>query len=723
VKERFKNILSGIAGSYSQVFFSDNPWLALLLLLASFADPFIGLSGLISVIYAMIAAHILGLNATYIRNGSYTYNVLLTGMAMGAYFQFNTVFIAMLAISSVLSLVISVWLASWMARYRVPFLSIPFILSVWIIFLNARGLQTNLLTERNVFICHSLFAEKVRAISAGIEQSGLHHVLLLYFKTMASIFFQDKIVAGLLISLGLLISSRITFVLSWLGFLSGYVFFRFMYGAAAGNDFFYVGSNYIFSAIALAGFYLVPSLSSYLLIIFSTPLIAFFTAALLKIVGPYYLPLYSMPFSVTVILIIAVLNNRYSVKYLDFVQYQLYSPEKNLYAFHTYMERFRKDTYFHIHLPFYGEWSVSQGHSGNITHKEDWRFAWDFVVTSEHGQTFRLPGKNISDFYCFSLPVLASADGVVITVEDGIEDNTIGDVNLQDNWGNTIIIKHGDHLYSKLSHLKKGSIKVKTGDQVKRGELIAACGNSGRSPEPHIHFQLQTTPYIGAPTLDYPISYYVVKKDNAYKLHAFDIPKEGELIMRPSPTPLIRQAFHFIPGMKLNFEVMRGDKQSAETWEVFTDAFNSSYLYCAETKSTAHFTNNDTLFYFTGFSGDKDSLLYYFYLAAYKVVMSYYPGLETRDRLPVETSRNLFLKPLQDIVAPFYIFMRPSYRSVFKEQDNKQSPGKLCIQSGIYENESQQTAPVQFEIELSDNRIHKISITKSTLCMTAKNTG
>ena len=73
-------------------------------------------------------------------------------------------------------------------------------------------------------------------------------------------------------------------------------------------------------------------------------------------------------------------------------------------------------------------------------------------------------------------------------MKDGTDDNMIGDVNLKVNWCNTVSIKHSEKLFTKLSHLKRESIKVKEGDYVKRGDILALCGNSGRSPEPHIHF-------------------------------------------------------------------------------------------------------------------------------------------------------------------------------------------------------------------------------------------
>lgn len=717
MKEQLKYIKESIAGSYSQVFFSDNHWLSLFLLLASFIDPYVGLSGFISVVTALLLSKALGLNPVFVRNGTYTYNVLLSGLAMGAYFQFTGPYIFMLLVTALLTLLITLWLSAFTARYKLPFLSLPFILSLWIVFFNARSFHTGLLADRNIYQCGAFCSSFLSSFSHGLEFSGLPKLLLVYFKAMGSIFFQSNIIAGVLVTLGLLIYSRIAFVLSWLGFLSGYVFFTLTYSNLPVTD--YGGVNYIFSAIALAGFYLVPSVWSYLLVIIATPIIGLFISALGKIAAPYYLPLYSMPFSLVVILIISVLNNRYYFKYIYQVQYQLYSPEKNLYAFHTYTERFKKDTFLHIHLPFYGEWTVSQGHEGSMTHKDDYSFAWDFVVTDEHKRTFRPPGKLVSDFYCYALPVLAPADGYIVTLEDGIADNDIGDVNLSENWGNTIIIRHSDYLYSKISHIKKESFKVKEGDYVKKGDMLALCGSSGRSPEPHIHFQLQANPYIGAKTMQYPISYYLVKKQDGYQLRSFENPKEGEIISKPTATPLLKKAFHFIPGMKLAFEVNDGKNKHHENWEVFTDSLNDSYLYCAATASTAYFKNNDTLFYFTGFTGNKSSLLYYFYLAAYKVVLSYLPNLDIEDKLPVETYSNSFLKPLQDIVAPFYIFMRPVFKSRFSGIENILSPDKISILSQTGTAYKQ----VDFEIGLWDNKVQNIRVKGDNLWLSAENIG
>ena len=164
-------------------------------------------------------------------------------------------------------------------------------------------------------------------------------------------------------------------------------------------------------------------------------------------------------------------------------------------------------------------------------------------------KSFKLPGKELSDFFCYNVPVLAPASGIVSEVLDGIEDNPIGGVNLENNWGNTVIIKHADGLFSKLSHLTPYSIAVSPGSFVKKGDYIATCGNSGRSPEPHIHFQLQSSPYIGSKTLPYPLSYYILLQNGKYEFHSFDIPNERATISAVYTMPLMQQALSFIPAL------------------------------------------------------------------------------------------------------------------------------------------------------------------------------
>lgn len=90
--------------------------------------------------------------------------------------------------------------------------------------------------------------------------------------------------------------------------------------------------------------------------------------------------------------------------------------------------------------------------------------------------------------------------------------------------------------------MKSGDFRFKLGDFVKRGDVLSNCGNSGRSPEPHIHFQVQTIPKVGARTLDYPIASYILRRGTDFDLKIFEVPNEGDLIRNPEINPLLKQA-------------------------------------------------------------------------------------------------------------------------------------------------------------------------------------
>ena len=673
-----------IVNSYAQIFFSNHKWFAYLLLIASFIDPYLGISGLIAASASVFFAKWMGFNKETIQSGVYSYNSILVGFTIAVFYKMSLPFFGILLLASFLTMLLTVALTAFFSAYKIPFLSFPFILGVWMVLLGSRGFKAIELSERGIYAINDLYSfwgPDMAEMMQKLAEVKFPLLMDVYLKSLGAIFFQYNLLTGILIAVGLLIYSRIAFSLSVLGFLTGYFFVQYFQGNMTELEYSYIGFNYILTSIALGGFFMVPSWRSYVLVMVSAAVIALSISALGNFFSVFQLPIYSLPFSIVVMLMIYAMNNRYSLNGLNMVQYQLYSPEKNLYTFRNRLERFKNDTYFHIHLPYFGEWFVSQAHEGKITHKEDWRFAFDFVIADETQKTFKSPGEQLSDFYCYNLPVLAPAAGYVVTLVDGIEDNNIGDVNLGENWGNAIVIKHSDFLYSKITHIKQGSFKVKLGDYVRKGEVLATCGNSGRSPEPHIHFQMQSTPFVGAKTLKYPIAYYVSKLNGRYKFHSFDYPLEGQTVFRINSTALLKNNFDFVPGMTMDFVVDTNAEKSNVKWEVFVDAANQVYIYCHETQSVAYFVNNETLHYFTDFKGDRKSLLYYFYLGAHKILLGYYDQLEVKDVLPIDGFFTGFAKVIQDFAAPFGIYLKTQYTSKFVAIDDQMSPTKIKISS------------------------------------------
>jgi beta-lactamase superfamily II metal-dependent hydrolase len=153
-----------------------------------------------------------------------------------------------------------------------------------------------------------------------------------------------------------------------------------------------------------------------------------------------------------------------------------------------------------LSLPFKGQWLVQWGgDTEELNHHHNTlcqRFAFDFLGVDADGKTHKGDGTRNEDYFAFGREVFAPADGVVTEVIEGVRDNTPGSMNSFSALGNVVFVQHAKHEVSALAHLKQGSVMVKVGDTVKKGQLLGLCGNSGNSSEPHLHYQLQNTPVI-----------------------------------------------------------------------------------------------------------------------------------------------------------------------------------------------------------------------------------
>jgi murein DD-endopeptidase MepM/ murein hydrolase activator NlpD len=149
-------------------------------------------------------------------------------------------------------------------------------------------------------------------------------------------------------------------------------------------------------------------------------------------------------------------------------------------------------------LPFRGEWLVFWGgdtlaKNHHVTHKSQRRAA-DLVQVGADGKTHTGDGKKNGDYLAYGEEILATADGKVETVIDGVPENDPGTLNPYFATGNTVILRHDERTFSVYAHLQPKKIRVKPGQAVKRGAVLGLCGNSGNSSEPHLHFQIQDGP-------------------------------------------------------------------------------------------------------------------------------------------------------------------------------------------------------------------------------------
>ncbi|MFD2340196.1 M23 family metallopeptidase [Clavibacter tessellarius] len=166
--------------------------------------------------------------------------------------------------------------------------------------------------------------------------------------------------------------------------------------------------------------------------------------------------------------------------------------------------------------PVEGRWTAVNSPTDRIpshgTHGFGQTYAVDLLVAQEEAPSasdagrgsFRAPGSYAS----FGLPVLAPADAEVVAAVSDVRDHRGRSGPLGSTWfaveagmrelrgargmlGNHVVLRLADGSHFVLAHLRRGSVRVGPGGRVRTGEVIAECGNSGNSTEPHLHCQRQ----------------------------------------------------------------------------------------------------------------------------------------------------------------------------------------------------------------------------------------
>jgi murein DD-endopeptidase MepM/ murein hydrolase activator NlpD len=125
-------------------------------------------------------------------------------------------------------------------------------------------------------------------------------------------------------------------------------------------------------------------------------------------------------------------------------------------------------------LPYGDEVSfpIIQGYDAKLSHRGVERFTLDFGMP-------------------VGTPVHAARDGVVALVEDS---HDTGCAREQcGRFANFVVVLHSDGTTGEYFHLARGSVRVRRGEHVARGQWLALSGNTGFSTAPHLHFGVYRT--------------------------------------------------------------------------------------------------------------------------------------------------------------------------------------------------------------------------------------
>ena len=655
--EVFKHSWNAIVFSYASVLFSSKKTVGFVILALTFTNPEVGTCGLLGCVLTNLICAVLGIHKERIQKGLYGLNGLLVGLSFSAYHRLDFSLILFLLAACILVVFISLSLEHVLGYYLgLPILSVPFVFTSIVVYF--------------AFYNYSGFTLKSPEPILGILQVSfpeLPKILQFYFKSLGGILFLPNVFVGLILSGILFYSSRIAFFLSIIGFLVGASFHLFLKGNETDLSSGAVGFNYILTSIAVGGYFLIPQTGSFFLGTLAT-LVAVLMASFAKIfLTQFSIPVLVFPFTFTTLVFLLVLRILKNPNYVV-VDFPPGTPEENLNYYKTRLGRFGT-TGLQIRLPFSGKWTVSQGYSGEYTHKEQWKESLDFMALDGENKVRKSVSEDVSDFYTFGLPVLAPSNGKVVKIINHIEDNPVGQVNTKDNWGNLVVMEHAPNLFSQVSHLQKNSILVKEGDFVLAGTKLGLAGNSGRSPAPHIHLHFQSTPEIGSPTTTIGFTQFLEDDTDFHRVKFNSVPSEKAIVSNLNPDYNLKTFFTIGLGESYELEILQNSKVYVETWKTKLD-FLGNRFFEDEKENRMYFYVSPDSFSAIDYLGKTGSALFYFYLACYRI-----PFVETNsswtDKISYKYFSNSASRLLKDFLQAFSNKLSYDWNGSVKQTDDQ----------------------------------------------------
>ncbi|MEI7891976.1 MAG: urea transporter [Myxococcales bacterium] len=644
-----KWLLELVLRPYARVLFSRDLAVGVLVLAAIGTFPRLGLATLLAVAAAHSLAWLFGLGGLALREGGAACTAILTTLAVGVYAPEGGHLFALVVLGAVFSVLYTASFEAVFGAVALPTHSLPFVAAAWTVHLAARMLPSS---------------EPPFPLTTPLPWIPMGMLESTWLDIPSSLVFLHGSVAGVLVLAALFLHSRIGLLL---GVLGGLVSFGMRAWLREGVPWSTLDAtaafNAVLAAVAIGGIWFVPQPSSMVLAAGSSSVACALTYALFPVASSLYLPVLSLPFVVTTHLLLTASRSREQDR-RPRSALPAERPEEALASHWMRIRRFGDVAWLPFRLPFRGEWVVSQGHDGAHTHQGLWRHGLDFEGRTPAGLAFLREGKELRDFVCYGLPVLAAGPGTVVEIADGVADNRPGEVNTLENWGNAVVLAHGAGLYSVYAHLQNRSIRPKKGDFVVAGTELGRCGNSGRSPTPHLHFQVQRAIPLGSPTLPADFGDVITRTGETLTLANRVIPAQGEQVRALVRDEAVARSLAFLPGSRYVLEAS-GRREEAR---VEVNLWGRRLL--RSDQAMLFLDPYDAGLVLVDFHGSRRSLLRYVLLALARVPFDQAPSIEWRDSVARRLLLPGILRPFADlaeVVLPEIGNLEVHYRAYREE--------------------------------------------------------
>ena len=619
---------------FSELMFCNGPIPGILFsVLCLFLNPNVAGAGLVSIITLHLFIKLVGINWDKYKAAYIVYNPILAGMSIGVIFKFTPTVIFIICIITIFTFVLTVSLVEFFKYMQIPILSLPFAIVSTVFYLASTSYSR----------LFSLMYYNNNPLEA--YEKYLPDVLTGFFKAFGAIVFMPNIVVGFMIFIIILFRSRILAFHSVIAFFAGVFIHSLMidsFDQALSNPYSF---NYILIGLTLGGIFLLPSIKTTIICLLAVGV----SVILVDVSGGFEkfsnIPIFTLPFNFTVILFVYALR---AVSYSDINYHIKLIPEESLSFNRIYKERFHPDE-VSLGLPLSLPMTVFQGKKGELTHKDKWENAYDFVITDPNGATGAGTLQDVANQYIFGETIISPVSGHVIICCDTFPDNPPGIVDHINNWGNYIIVGTVSGFCIEISHVMAGSLMVKVGDYVELGQALCKCGNSGFSSLPHIHIQAQKTGLLGDETI--PFNFALYKIDN--KIHFYGSPEKGDVIEPVS------YDFDIIKSLNLNlathhrYAFFKNGKECGEfVFSVNRMQDSSGIMFLQdESGNRLYFNYYNATFTFHELEGKSSSLLRMLFVALPRLPLINMKQFEWDDFLPIALTGTRFERFMSPITS------------------------------------------------------------------------
>lgn len=628
-----KRFVTAFVNGYSEIFLLKNPIAGLVILLTTLCDQGVGLSGIISVLAAFLFSRFIKFDQYFLDYGHYVYNPLFVGLGVGYIYKLSFLSVILACCAGILTFLITIALANVLFYYfKLPVLSIPFVIVGSLIYLS------------------SLPFYKLYGTGFALHDGILSATVLLplwlagFFKALGAILFLPYVIPGIILALVLFFSSRIIFFLALLGYYTGTIFMGLLTGSFeyAFQDTFYF--NFILISIALGGIFIIPSVRSYILAFLAVFISVFLVKGIEVLFSIFVIPGLTLPFNLVTLIFLYALKVIY---YPDLTTAFKNIPEETLNYYLSNIKRYSGSINC-ISLPFGGRWTVWQGFHGKWTHIDSMQYAYDFIITDEENKSFQNSGQDLGDYYAYKKVIIAPISGKVIKVVNHLQDNPIGHSDIDHLWGNYVIIKDDRGFFIKISHFLRDSITVCEDQWIEKGAILGRCGNSGNSPQPHIHIQAQTTAESSAYTIPFSFINYLTENT----LNTNSIPAENQVI---EPLTFNKQ-FDLLTSLSLDeiysFKVNR-DKKNIGIFAVQVKVAGDGTFYLLSKNARLYFGKNNETFFCYSIEGNNKHLQNLF-MALPKLPLGYKQNIFWKDYIPLRVVLGGVSKEVMSFISSFH---------------------------------------------------------------------